>query len=112
MEEFAKSYLNWYQGLSKGARALLCILWDIPSTLYRFSTSALKNNALGICLAIILGVFGGWVLFVVDLCCILFTDKLLWLDDYTPTKEAKPVEEEAEKREEAPAEEAKDGEVE
>ncbi len=106
MEDFAKSYLDWYQGLSKGVRAVLCLLWDIPSNLYRFSKSALKNNSLGIIVAVLLAIFGGWILFVVDLCCILLTDKVLWIDDlgYQETDDAPK----AEKSEEAPAEEPQD----
>ncbi len=106
MEDFAKKYLDWYQGLSKGVRAILCLLWDIPSNLYRFSKSALKNNSLGIIVAVLLAIFGGWVLFVVDLCCILLTDKVLWLDDLGYQETAKPKDERAEdpEQEEASAE--------
>lgn len=116
MEDFAKKYLDWYQGLSKIVRALLCLLWDVPSNLYRFSKSALKKNNLGICLAIVLAIFGGWILFVVDLVCILALDKVVWLDDLGvdegEAKEEAPAEEpvaEAEvETEEAPQEEAKE----
>lgn len=116
MEDFAKKYLDWYQGLSKVVRALLCLLWDVPSNLYRFSKSAQKKDTLGIVLSIVCAIFGGFVLFVIDLICILALDKVFWLDDLSgeaeePAKEAAPVEAEAE-AEEAPAEEAKDGEVE
>ena len=106
MEDFAKSYLDWYQGLSKGVRAVLCLLWDIPSNLYRFSKSALKNNSLGIIVAVLLAIFGGWILFVVDLCCILLTDKVLWLDELGYQETEQPKEEKAEEpaKEEAPAE--------
>lgn len=116
MEDFAKKYLAWYQGLSKVVRALLCLLWDVPSNLYRFSKSALKKNTLGIVLAIVLAVFGGWVLFVVDLVCILVLDKVIWLDDLGveegEAKEEAPAEEPAAEAEvapeEDPAEEAKE----
>ena len=106
MKDFAKKYLAWYQGLSKVARALLCLLWDVPSNLYRFSKSALKDNTLGIVLAIVAAIFGGWVLFVVDLVCILVLDKVFWLDDLG-LEEADKAEEPAEEaKEEAPAADA------
>ena len=117
MEDFAKKYLAWYQGLSKVVRAILCLLWDVPSNLCRFSKSALKDNTLGVVLAIVAAVFGGWILFVVDLCCILLLDKVLWLDELeeaeaapaeaAPAEEA-PAAEETPAAEEAPAEEAKE----
>ncbi|MBO4380838.1 MAG: hypothetical protein J5815_01645 [Clostridia bacterium] len=99
MEDFAKKYLDWYKGLSKIVRALLCLLWDVPSNLYRFSKSALKKNTLGIVLAIVFAIFGGWILFVVDFVCILVMDKVLWLDDFGAEDEAKADE----PKEEAPA---------
>ena len=113
MEDFAKKYLDWYQGLSKVVRALLCLLWDVPSNLYRFSKSALKKNTLGIVLAIVIAIFGGWVLFVIDLVCILLLDKVVWLDDLGveegTAKEEAPAEPVVEaEAEEAPAEEAKE----
>ena len=123
MEDFAKKYLDWYQGQSKIVRALLCLLWDIPSNLYRFSKSALKKDNLGICLSIICAIFGGFILFVIDLICICAMDKLFWLDDFSgdapadnnddSAKAEEPVAEpevelEAEvEAEEAPAEEPK-----
>ena len=81
MKDFAKKYLDSYSGFSKIVKILLCLLWDIPSTLYRFSKSALKDNTLGMILAVVLGIFGGWILFVIDIVTLAFKDKLLWLDD-------------------------------
>ena len=107
MENFAKQYLDWYKGLSKGVRAVLCILWDIPSNLYRFSRSALKNNSVGIILAVLLAIFGGWILFVVDLCCILLTDDVLWLDEIGYQETDEPKAEKTEAKAEEPAEEPK-----
>ncbi len=127
MKDFAKKYLNSYNGFSKIVKILLCLLWDIPSTLYRFSKSALKENTLGMILAIVLGLFGGWILFVIDIVSLLIKDKLLWLDDFgldedkmaTTTKSEEAPQAEApakeEKKEEAPAEDdspAVDGEIE
>lgn len=102
MEDFAKKYLDWYQGLSKIVRALLCLLWDVPSNLYRFSKSALKKDNLGICLSIVCAIFGGWILFVIDIICICALDKLLWIDDFGAEEKAESAEAKAE--EPAPAE--------
>lgn len=113
MKDFAKKYLDSYNGLSKIVKILLCLLWDIPSTLYRFSKSALKDNTLGIILAILIGIVGGWILFIIDIVTLALKDQLLWLDDLgldeekmaTSFKsEETPAKEEAQ-TEEAPAEE-------
>lgn len=81
MKDFAQKYLDWYNGLSKVVKILLCLLWDIPSNLYRFSKSALKDSTLGIVLAIVLAIFGGWIMFVIDIVCIALKENVLWLDD-------------------------------
>ena len=115
MKDFATKYLEKYNGFSKLVKVLLCLLWDIPSTLYRVSKSALKDNMLGVILAVVLGIFGGWILFVIDIVTLLVKDSLLWLDDLgvdenkmaTALKEEEPKEEaksaEEHKEEAAPA---------
>ncbi len=109
--EFSNKYLKWYNGLSKIVRILLCILWDVPSNLFRLSKSILKKNTLGIVLAIILMIFGGWILFIIDIICILAKDQVLWLDDLGLEEEkaanadAQPAEDE---KAEQPAEVAND----
>lgn len=112
MKDFAKKYLDSYNGFSKIVKILLCLLWDIPSTLYRFSKSALKDNALGMVLAVLIGLVGGWILFIIDIVTLALKDKLLWLDDLgidedkmaTSLKSDESAEE-APKAEETPAEE-------
>lgn len=81
MKDFAGSYIKWYDGLGKVARLLLCLLWDIPSNLRRFSESALRSSTLGMILAVVLAIFGGWLLFVIDIVCIAVKDKVYWLGD-------------------------------
>lgn len=81
MKDFAKKYLDWYNGLSKVVKILLCLLWDVPSNLSRFAKSALKDSTLGIVLAVVLAIFGGWILFVIDIVCLAVKDKIYWLDD-------------------------------
>lgn len=81
MKDFAQKYLDWYNGLSKLVKILLCLLWDVPSNLYRFSKSALKDSTLGIVLAIVIAIFGGWIMFIIDIVCIALKENVLWLDD-------------------------------
>ncbi len=81
MKEFAKKYIDWYQGLDKVVKILLCILWDVPANLYRLAKSAQKDSVLGIVLAILLMIFGGWVLFVIDIVSLVVKDKIYWIDD-------------------------------
>ncbi len=81
MKDFATKYIEFYQKQSKLVKILLCLLWDIPSNLYRLSKSALKDSVLGIVLAILLAIFGGWILFVIDIVCLCIKDKIYWLDE-------------------------------
>lgn len=82
MKNLAQKYLDWYTSQDKLVRALFCILWDIPSNLYRISKSALKDSVIGVLCAILLAIFGGWVLFVIDILSIAFKDKVYWLEDF------------------------------
>ena len=111
MEDFAKKYLDWYQGLSKVLRALLCFVYNIPNALYRFSKSALKKNNVGIVVAIILAIFGGFWLFIIDLVCIIAFDKVYWLDDFGLEEANEPAKAEEPAAEEAPAEEPAEAET-
>lgn len=81
MKNLAQKYLDWYLSQDKLVRVLFCILWDIPSNLYRFAKSAQKDSVLGMAIAIILMIFGGWVLFVVDIVCVAFKDKVYWFEE-------------------------------
>lgn len=81
MKNFTQKYLDWYTSQDKLTRTLFCILWDIPSNLYRISKSALNDSIIGVLCAILLAVFGGWVLFVVDVLTIAFKDKVYWLEE-------------------------------
>lgn len=81
MKDFAKKYIDWYQGLDKVVKILLCILWDVPANLYRLAKSAQKDSVVGIVLAIVLMIFGGWVLFLIDIVSLVLKDKIYWIDD-------------------------------
>lgn len=81
MKDFANKYIAWYEGLDKIVKILLCLLWDIPANLYRLAKSAKNENVLGIVLAIVLMIFGGWILFVIDILSLVLKDKIYWIDD-------------------------------
>ncbi len=83
MKEFLSNYIKTYENLEKWIKIVFCLLWDIPANLYRFAKSAQKGDLLGMVIAVILGIFGGWVLFVIDLLCLVFKDKIFWLDDFS-----------------------------
>lgn len=88
MKDFAKNYIEKYEALDKWIKIVLCLLWDIPSNLYRFSKSALKDSVIGMVLAVVIAIFGGWVLFVVDILCLVLQNKLYWIDDFTAAKDS------------------------
>ena len=106
MKDFATKYLEKYNGFSKIVKILLCLLWDIPSTLYRFSKSALKDNTLGMILAVLIGLVGGWILFIIDIVTLALKDSLLWLDDLGISEEKMATALKEENGEDAPAKES------
>lgn len=81
MKDFAKKYLDWYNGLDKVVKIILCLLWDIPSNLCRLAKSAQKESVLGIVLSIVVMIFGGWLLCVIDIVSLALKDKVFWIDD-------------------------------
>lgn len=82
MKDFAKNYIENYEKSSKLMKVLFCLLWDIPTNLYRFAKSARNDNTLGMVIAVILAIFGGWILFMADIICLALKDKIYWLDDF------------------------------
>ena len=87
MEDFAKKYAAWYEGLDKIVKILFCLLWDIPANLYRLAKSVKNKNVLGIVLAILLMIFGGWILCVIDIVSLALKDKIYWIDDLKDEEE-------------------------
>lgn len=81
MKNLAQKYLDWYTSQGKIVRLLFCILWDIPSNLYRLAKSIKQNNTIGIVIAVLLLICSGWVLFVIDILSIALKDKVYWLED-------------------------------
>lgn len=105
MKDFATKYIKWYDALPLWAKVLCCFLWAVPSNLYRFSKSALAENTVGMVLAIVICILGGWLFLLIDIFSLLIKGKILWLDDINEiiATDEKPAEESA--TEEAPAEE-------
>ena len=81
MKEFATKYINWYEKHDDETKAMLCLLYNVPTNLYRFCKSALKDSDLGMFLAVILCMFSGYMTFLIDIILILTTHKVMWLDD-------------------------------
>lgn len=83
MENFASNYMKSYEGLALWVKVLLCLLWDIPSNLYRFSRSFLGKNTLGMVVAVLLAIFGGWILFIIDIITLVLKEKIYCLEDFS-----------------------------
>lgn len=82
MKEFASKFMQQYDSFNKWIKFLLALLWDIPTNLYRLCKSIAKDNIVGIVVAVLLLIFGGfWILWVIDLVTILFMDKIYWIDE-------------------------------
>lgn len=80
--ELCKKYMDLYESLPKWLKVVLVLLWGIPSNLYRLAKSIVAKNVLYVVLAVLLLVFGGFlILLIVDLITLITKDKLYWLDD-------------------------------
>ncbi len=81
MKEFFENYMKSYEGFSKLVKILFCFLWAIPNNLYRFAKSYLGDNLLGMVLAVVILIFGGWLFLVIDILTLLLQDKIYCLED-------------------------------
>ena len=89
-----ENYISTYERLNKWVKVILCLLYAIPEGLYRLFRSIKMKDTLGIVLAVVLMLFGGWILFVVDIVTLIAMDKILWFDkNITPEEEEAPAEE-------------------
>lgn len=80
--ELCKAYMSFYEKLPKWLKVVLVILWGIPSNLYRLAKSIVAKNILYVVLAVLLLIFGGFlILLIVDIITLITKDKLYWLDD-------------------------------
>lgn len=68
-------------GLPKIVRFLGTLIWGILTNIYRLCHSVAKKDVLGIVLAILLLLCGGFfILWIVDLVCILLDKPVIWID--------------------------------
>lgn len=68
-------------GLPRIVRFLGTLIWGILTNIYRLCRSVTKKDVLGIVLAILLLLCGGFfILWIVDLVCILLDKPVIWID--------------------------------
>lgn len=76
-----KDLIKAIDGLPKIVRFLGTLIWGILTNIYRLCRSIAKQDVLGIVLAIILLLCGGFfILWIIDLVCILFDKPIWWID--------------------------------
>lgn len=80
MKKIANKYIEFYENLNKPTKLLMCLALDIPSNLYRFYKSELKESAAGMVGAIGLMLFGWWITGIVDIATIAMRNSVYWGD--------------------------------
>lgn len=76
-----KSIIKTIDNLPKLIKLILAIpALDIIWTLYRICRSLDKNNMVGVILGIVLVFVGIPFMWLIDILCILFKDKVWWID--------------------------------
>lgn len=69
------------EGLPKIVKFILNLFWGVLGNLYRLARSVAKKNAVGIVLACILLLCGGFfILWLIDLIFILIGNDIWWID--------------------------------
>lgn len=76
-----KKVVSTLEGLPWIVRLLLVILWGAYGNLLRLFKSIAAGNVLGIILAVVLLLCGGFViLWIVDLVCVILGKPIWWID--------------------------------
>ena len=76
-----KDLIKAIDGLPKIVRFLGTLIWGILTNIYRLCRSIAKQDVLGVVLAIILLLCGGFfILWITDLVCILLDKPIWWID--------------------------------
>ncbi len=76
-----KDLVKAIEGLPMIVKFILNLFWGILGNLYRLARSIAKNNLVGIVLAIVLIICGGFfVLWILDLIFILLGKEIWWID--------------------------------
>ncbi len=76
-----KDLVNTLEGLPWIVRLLLVIIWGAYGNILRICKSLAANNILGVVLAVICLLCGGFgILWIVDLVCVILGKKIWWID--------------------------------
>ncbi len=76
-----KDLVKTLEGLPWIVRVLLVVLWGVYGNIVRLLKSLAANNVLGTVLAVILLICGGFfILWIVDLVCVLLNKPIWWID--------------------------------
>ena len=76
-----KNLVKTLEGLPWIVRVLLVLLWGVYGNIVRLLKSLAANNVLGVVLAGILLICGGFfILWIVDLVCVLLNKPIWWID--------------------------------
>lgn len=76
-----KKLADTIEGLPWIVRLLLVIFWGLYGNLIRLFRSLGANNILGVVLAVILIICGGFgILWIIDLICVIMNKKIWWID--------------------------------
>ena len=76
-----KDLIKAIDGLPKIVRFLGTLIWGILANIYRLCRSIAKQDVLGVVLAIILLLCGGFfILWIIALVCILLDKPIWWID--------------------------------
>lgn len=76
-----KDLIKAIDGLPKIVRFLGTLIWGILTNIYRLCRSIAKQDVLGVVLAIILLLCGGFfILWIIGLVCILLDKPIWWID--------------------------------
>ncbi|MBQ8292732.1 MAG: hypothetical protein IJX78_02850 [Bacilli bacterium] len=76
-----KDLVKTLEGLPWIVRVLLTVLWGLYSNLLRLFRSLAANNVIGIVLAVVLILCGGFfILWIIDVIMVLLGKKIWWID--------------------------------
>ena len=76
-----KDLIKAIDGLPKIVRFLGTLIWGILTNIYRLCRSIAKQDVLGVVLALILLLCGGFfILWIIYLVCILLDKPIWWID--------------------------------
>lgn len=76
-----KDLVKAIQGLPTIVKFILDLFYGILGNVYRLCKSLAAGNVLGVILAVILLLCGGFaILWIIDLICILLGKDLIWID--------------------------------